>query len=88
MKKFRNFFLFYKLHLNFGEKNCFPLKKSLGTACPQKNPNPSPLECMDLNEIFCTKSRHTRIHGVSALFLSDKFFLSSEMPKSVTTSPN
>jgi hypothetical protein len=43
---------------------------------------------MDLQEILCTNSRHTSIHGVSALFLSDKYLLSSYLPKSVTTFPN
>jgi hypothetical protein len=57
--------------MNFGEKNSFPPKKRFGTASALKNQNPSPLECMDLQEILCTKSKHTRIHGVSALFLSD-----------------
>ncbi len=57
--------------MNFGEKNCFPPKKRFGTASALKNQNPSPLECMDLQEILCTKSKHTRVHGVSALFLSD-----------------
>jgi hypothetical protein len=57
--------------MNFGEKKQFSAKKRFGTASVLKNQNPSPLECMDLQEILCTKSKHTRIHGVSALFLSD-----------------
>ena len=74
--------------MNFGEKTVFPPKERFGTACAHKNPNPSPTECMDLQEILCTNSRHTSIHGVSALFLSDKYLLSSYLPKSVTTFPN
>jgi hypothetical protein len=63
-------FLFSKPYLNFGEKYCFPSKERFVTACVHKNPNPSPLECMDLQEILSTKSRHTGIHGVSAFFVS------------------
>ena len=63
--------------MNFGEKNYFPPKKWFVTASAIKNQNPSPLECMDVQEILCTKSKHTRIHGVSALFLSVQLLLNS-----------
>jgi hypothetical protein len=71
MKKCRSFFFILQTLYEFWRKKLFSPKKWFGTANAIRNQNPSPLECMDVQEILCTKSKHTRIHGVSALFLSD-----------------